>query len=347
MKKVLFVILALILVVGNVYGQWETLGPGVQPKVREAITELRDRISDEGVNYARTIEAGHRVVFVDVANSTGAEDGKTWETAYNTLTEGLNAARYDVGTTDLDDDKNQHAYVFIAPGQYEKTSYTSFSGFGLHIIGVARGNADYGVTINYAGTCTGAPSVMVCGGAEIELANLAICGDEAYPILYFTVADRVVIRNVHIKGDNANVTYGMQFDNAKHVEIYDCVIEGWETAGIYFNGGANQYFIFNNIHDNTILADASGTAGGAGILIDSDMTSYGSKIWRNVFDVSGQGSGAFGIDNNSSNTTLSCFIFDNLAVGDASFVGFTSTQRGMWNNAYSANGTMTLDVDDD
>jgi len=346
MKKYLLIMLVVLLITG-VAAQWSRLGSGVQPKVRDAITELRERADGEGVNYARTLENGKRVVYVDVANTGGAEDGKTWGTAYNTLTEGINAARYDLGTTDLDDDKNQHAYIYVAPGQYNKTSYTSFSGYGLHIIGVARGNGDYGVTINYANTCTGAPSVMVCGGAEIELANLTICGDEAYPLLYFTAADYVKIHNVHFKCDAANVTYGIQFDNAKHVEIYDCVFENWETAGIYFNGGADQYMIYCNIHHNVFKADAGGTAGGSGILIDSDVTSYATRIWANMFDVSGQGSGAFGVDNNASNTTHSCFIYDNLAVGDASFVGFTSTQRGMWNNAYSANGTMTLDVDDD
>ena len=328
-------------------GFWKPMGSGIRPKMRDVITQLRDISSVEAINYARTLHNGARVVFCDVANTSGAEDGKTWETAYNTLTEALNAARYDPGTTDLDDDKNQHAYIFIAPGQYNKTTYTSFSGYGLHVIGIARGNADYGVTINYAGTCAGAPSVMVCGGAEIELANMAICCSMAYPALYFTVADKCLINNVHIKGDYANCTYGMQFDNAKHVEIYDSIIEGWETAGIYFNGGADQYFIFNNIHDNLILADSGGTAGGVGILIDSDMTSYGSRIVENYIDVSGCGATAKGIDNNSSNTTKSCFIIRNFAVGDAGFVGMESTQRGMWDNAYSANGTMTLNVDDD
>ena len=347
MKKFFVIFLALLFVI-PVFGQWKYMNlSGVQPKVRESIEELRNISADEAVNYARTLENGKRVVYVDVANSSGGEDGKTWETAYNTLTEGINAARYDLGTTTLDDDKNQRAYVFIAPGRYEKTSYTSFSGYALSLIGVHRGNSDYGVTINADGTCTGAPSVMVCGGADIELANMTIYGDEAYPILYFTVADYVKIWNVHIKGDNANVTYGIQIDNAKHVEIYDCVIDGWETAGIYLNGGADQYFIFNNIHDNIILADAGGTAGGAGILIDSDMTSYGSRIHDNMFALDGQGSGAFAVDNNSTNTTHSCFIYNNMATGDASITAFTSTQRGMWNNAQSANGTMTLNVDDD
>ncbi len=286
------------------------------------------------------------VVYVDASN-TGSEDGTTWQTAYNTLTEGLNKARYDLGTTTIDDDKNQHAYIFIAPGQYNKTTYTSFSGYGLHIIGLARGNGDYGVTINYAGTCGGAPSVMVAGGAELELANITIYGDSTVPLLYFTVADFVKIHNVHFKGDYDEVPYCLQFDNAKHVEVWDCVFEGFETAGIYFNGGSDQYMIFCNIHDNIFLADPGGTAGGDGILIDSDVTSYGSVIRDNVFAMDGCGSGAHAVDNNSSNTTKSCFIIDNMATGDASSTLFTSTQRGMWNNAQSANGTMTLNVDDD
>lgn len=347
MKKLFISAFLLLMIVSIADAQWETLGRGVDKQIRNSITELRNVASDEALNYARFLHGTNlRVAYCDVAN-TGTENGKTWKTAYNTLTEAINAVRYDPGTTTLDDDKNQHAYVFIAPGQYNKTSFTSFSGYGLHLIGVSRGNGDYGVTINYAQTCTGAPSVMVCGGAEIELANMTICGDEAYPLLYFTAADYVKIHNVHLKGDNANVTYGIQFDNAKHVEIYDCIIDGWETAGIYFNGGADQYFIFCDIHDNKILADASGTAGGSGILIDSDMTSYGSVIRNNVFALDGQGSGAFAVDNNAAATTLSCFIIDNMATGDASFTAFSSTQRGMWNNAQSANGTMTLNVDDD
>jgi len=346
MKKLLTILLIFFLTSG-LFGQWTDLGGGVQPRVRTAIGELRERIGAEALNYARTLENGKRVVFVDSSNTSGAEDGKTWETAYNTLTEGINAARYDLGTTDLDDDKNQHAYVFIAPGHYQKISYTSFSGYGLHLIGVARGNSDYGVTINQNNKCIGAPSVMVAGGAELELANMTICCDYDVPALYFTQADYVKIHNVHIKGDQDSCTYGIQFDNAKHVEIYNCVIDGWETAGIYFNGGDNQYFIYCNIHDNVIVADPNGTAGGAGILIDADVTSYGSIIRDNVFALDGQGSGAFAVDNNSTNTTLSCFIIDNMATGDASFTAFSSTQRGMWNNAQSANGTMTLNIDDD
>jgi hypothetical protein len=333
-----------------VYGQgW--LGQRSALPQNRSLKLLYDKLeqnlpTEQALMYAYNLHNNLRVVYVDASNA-GTEDGKTWATAYNTLTEGINQARYDPSTTDLDDDKNQHAYVFVAPGQYNKTSYTSFSGYGLHIIGVARGNGDYGVTVNYNGSCVGAPSVMVCGGAEIELANMTIVCDYAAPALYFTVGDYVTLRNIHIKGDSDSCTYGIQFDNAKHVTIHDCIIEGWETAGIYFNGGADQYFIYNEIFNNVIKADPGGTAGGVGILIDSDMTSYGSVIRDNFIDISGQGSGAIGIDQNSTSTTHSCFIVNNLVVGDASIVGLESTQRGMWNNAESANGTMTLDVDDD
>lgn len=347
MRKVLFIVLLALFAFSTATAQWTTLGPGVQPRVRDAITELRDRVNEESVNYARSIENGNRVVYVDVANTSGAEDGKTWGTAWNTLTEGINAARYDYGTTDLDDDKNQHAYVFIAPGQYNKTSYTSVSGYGLHLIGVARGNGDYGVTINYDGLFTGLYAPLVGSVCEFELANMTICVDKALPAMHLMVADYVKIHNVYFKGDNNSCTVGLQIDNAKHVEIYDCIFAGWETAGIHITGGADQYFIFNNIHDNIFLADASGTAGGAGILIDNTSTSYGSVIRDNVFALDGQGSGAFAVDNNSTSTTHSCFIINNMATGDASFTAFTSTQRGMWNNAQSANGTMSLAVDDD
>ena len=328
-------------------GFWKELGPGVRPRVRDAITQLRNISQDEAVNYARTLENGKRVVYVDVANTSGAEDGKTWETAYNTLTEGINAARYDLGTSTLDDDKNQHAYIFIAPGHYEKTSYTSFSGYGLHIIGVSRGNGDYGVTINYTDTCTGAPSVLVSSGAELELANLVICGgsNSAYPLLYFTPnSDYVKIHNVHFKGDGATTTYGIQFDNPKHVEVSDCVFEGCLTAGIYVNGGSDQYFIYNNFHDNVFVGSNSGFKG---IVVDSDSTSYGSIIKENFFDISGAGTGAKAVDINSTSTTKSCFVVRNLAVCDSGATAFESTQKGMWDNAQSAAGTMTLNVDDD
>lgn len=345
-----FIVFALlVLSVAGAYtatSQWTELGTGVQPQVREAITELRNMSMDAAVNYAHSIESGKRVVFVDAANS-GAEDGKTWDTAYNTLTEGINAARYDLGTTTLDDDKNQIAYIFVAPGQYNKTSYTSFSGYGLHIIGCARGNGDYGVTINYNGSCVGAPSVMVAGGADLELANMTIICDYAAPALYFTAADYVTLRNLHIKGDADSMTYGIQFDNAKHVTIENCVITDFETAGIYFNGGTNQYMIYCRIENNIINADGAGTAGGDGILIDADVTAYGNVIKGNYFGLVGCGTGAHAVDNNSTNTTLPCFIIGNLGVVDSGTTAFTSTQKGMWNNAQSAAGTMTLNVDDD
>ena len=318
---------------------------GYSPQLRDTLSDISNLTMDQALAYASVLHKGYRVVYVDAANSGGGQDGKSWETAFDTLTEGINQARYDLGTTTIDDDKNQHAYIFVAPGQYNKTSYTSFSGYGLHIIGVARGNGDYGVVVNYALTCTGAPSVLVSSGAELELANMVICGDEAYPLLYFTPnADFVNIHNVHFKGDGTNVTYGIQFDNAKHVTVRDCVFEGCKTAGIYVNGGSDQYFIYNRIENNVIIGSSTGFKG---IVVDSDSTSYASVIYRNYFDISGAGTGAKAIDVNSTSTTKSCFISNNLAVCDSGATAFESTQKGMWNNAQSAAGTMTLNVDDD
>ena len=191
------------------------------------------------IDISPMVNGNSDVVFVDAVNGNDANDGRSWESAKQTIQAGVNLARYLPGTTTIDDTKDHHAYVFVAPGQYNEQ--VLFSGFNIHLIGMTGGNElsnkDYGVTINYDGAVA-ATCVLGFTGAGIEIANITIHCNQAIPAMYIpSPGDGCLIRNCYFTGNDAKTsTYAIQGDIKTSV-IRDCLIEGF-TTGIEIGGNA-------------------------------------------------------------------------------------------------------------
>jgi hypothetical protein len=194
--------------------------------------------------------------YVDGVNGNDNNDGLSWETAFRTITKGVNAARYLPGTTTIDSGKDQHKYVFIWPGQYNEQ--VLFSGYNIHVIGLTYkiGNVDYGVVINKDGAVTSTAVVGVTGSG-IELANLQIYNNSAIPTISMpTPGDGCWVHDCFISGDDSNATYGIQILDCRNSIIENNRIFGHVTAGISVGNGGATWFRNSQIIGNHIAGSA-------------------------------------------------------------------------------------------
>jgi len=279
--------------------------------------------------------------FVDSVNGLSTNDGLSWERSLNTLQAAINLARYLPGTTTIDDTKDHHTFVFVAPGHYNEGEIL-FSGYNIHIIGCGCPvpGKDYGVSINYDGAAD-ATAALAFSGSGIHLANLHVYCDFAAPAIYCAGGDNNFIENCVIECDGTNCTYGIQMDSLKGSWIKDCVIISPKTAGIYGAGGANHYTINGGIENCQIY---SAVAGCKGIFIQNTMTAYNFRIYQNFIDLEGAGATAKGIDNDATGNMI---IADNYVVIETGATAIESASHGSLNNHVSTNGTVTDPFDDD
>jgi len=243
------------------------------------------------------------VYFVDASRTNGAGvsesgDGSSWDQAFITIQEGVNAARYTKGTTTINSDKDRNKYVFVAPGQYNEQ--VLFSGYNIHVIGtqpINCNNGDYGVVINYDGAIA---STCVVGftGAGIELANLFINNAEAIPSLYVpSPGDGCWVHDCFINGDETNATYGIQWTDCRNSVIENNKIMGHVTAEIYV-GGSGAWFRNSSINNNHISSGAT-----KGIHIDGS-TICGAGDSSMIKDNVVIGNGTTGIHQDSASASI-------------------------------------------
>ena len=238
-----------------------------QPRIEAAFDELRTLVNP----YAD-------IIYVDGSVSSSG-DGSTWAKAYETIQEGVNAARYTAGTTTINTDKDRMKIVYVAPGQYNEQ--VLFSAYNVHLIGVQPfGNIDYGVVVNYDGS-SGAPAAMAFSGAGCSIQNIQINMTEAYPALYMSVMDGCLLRNITCKGDGTNATIGIWVPNMKESVIDNCHIHDFQTAGIHVGqgDGGDTYFCTSEIKNCKISGDT-----GTGILVHANAVAsaaLGSFIHQN------------------------------------------------------------------
>ena len=281
------------------------------------------------------------VYFVNGAHGHDGNNGLSWERPFATIQAALNVARYLPGTATIDDTKDHHSFVFVAPGHYNEQIL--FSGYNIHLIGCGCWpGKDYGVSINYDGA-VGAPCALGFSGSGLEMANLHIHIATAFPGILVTGGDNNWIHDCTVECDGTNATYGMHLQSMKGSIVEDCIIERPTLAGIRVDdeGDDDCYFIDGAIRRNMIHAD---TAGVIGINVDVNNVCYNAVITENHIDVAGGGAGSLAIRNQAAANVM---ITKNMLVVGAGATPATSAGIGMLHNCASINGVVTVEFDDD
>lgn len=304
----------------------------------------RPYIMRKGVSRINDLAGGamhyreDQVFYVDSVNGSDGNDGFTPDTAFATMDKGIDQARYKPGTTTIDDTKSHNTLVLVAPGHYNESLL--FSGYNITVEGMIAGRPgkDYGVSVNYDGA-TSATAALAFSGSGICVRNLHIYCDAAIPALYIAGGDNNLVENVVIEGDGSSCTYGIHCASLKGSVIKDCVIQGFVTAGIWMEGGADRYAIHGGIENCQLHSDASGADG---ILFDSNIVAYNFRIHQNFIDVQGGGAGAIGIDINDTGNT---FVTDNYIACHTSPI--TCAGNGSLHNHVTIQGDADDVYDDD
>lgn len=283
----------------------------------------------------------NRVLCVDSVNGDDSFNGFSWAKPTATIMAAVNKARYLLGTTTIDDTKDHHAVVLVAPGHYNEQ--VLFSGYNIHVVGcgpVVPGK-DYGVSINYDGAIA-ATAVVGFTGSGNSLHNLHIYCEEAIPALLMAFpGDNNMLENIVIEGDGTNCTYAIQAQTMKGSWIHDCVLSGFVTSGIFLNGGANRYAIHGGIERCQMIGIPAGIKG---IHAENTMTMYNFRIYQNFIDVEQGGATAVGIH---VEATGNVFVTDNYVVAETAATPISVAGHGSLNNHVSINGTVTDPYDDD
>ena len=193
------------------------------------------------------VTAKNKIIFVDSA-ATGDGTGRDWANAKTTIQTGVNAARYDYGTTDINYDDDRQCFVLVAPGNYAER--VAFSAKNVHVIGLGVPGTDNGVTLNPS-----APSTFsfAFSGNGCEFANFCVVTATAVFGMYLPPAESCRFHDLYLQGNGAG-TYGMYIDETglKGTSIYDCVIDSYITCGIYAATHADAYAIQGSIQRNII-----------------------------------------------------------------------------------------------
>ena len=212
-----------------------------------------------------------KVIFVDSAVAAGGKaDGSTWSDAYDTIQEGVNAARYSSGTT-IDYNDTRQCFVIVAPGNYAEQ--VAFSAKNVHLIGLGIPGTDNGVAIEPASPST---YWFAFSGNGCEIANFAMNLDTAVYGMYLPPAESCWIHDNVLHG-NGTGTYGMYFGGTglKGTRVYNNIIDSFVTCGIYAATDATAYAIQGGIFRNIV--------GGTSVKgIDIDITTcYAFMVWQN------------------------------------------------------------------
>lgn len=242
-----------------------------------------------------------RVIYVDSAVDTSHKDyrngeGDSWRNAYDTIQEGVNAARYDHGTTTINYDDDRHKFVLVAPGNYAER--VAFTGKNIHLIGLGLPGGDSGVTLDPSSPSTFA---FAASGTGLHLCNFHITENSAVYGMYLPPAEASLIEKINIQdgGGTPAMTYGIYGGSTglKGTSILNCVMAGMVTAGIYYPTASGAYAIMGMIAHNII--------GGSVVKgIDIDITTcYSYAVWQNFINgtssasIEGASSGLLVCDN--------------------------------------------------
>lgn len=245
--------------------------------------KLGDKVFYASSGYM--VKPGDNQYFVDASVQVSG-DGLSWETAYKTIDEAIDKARYKNGTTTIEGDdgnnKDRRKFVWIWPGQYNEQLL--FSGYNISVCGVMpinQCNGDWGgVVINYDAAVT-TTCVMGFTGAGIELSNLWIHNAAAIPTLYVpSPGDGCWVHDCFFDGDGTLATYGIQWLDCRNSTISNNKIMGHVTAEIAVGNGGATWF-----RNSAIVGNHISTAATSGIIVVAATicgASDGSIIHQNT-----------------------------------------------------------------
>lgn len=243
-----------------------------------AADTLNAALARGSVGSGADLDDRTRVIYVD-HNAEGAADGSSWFDAYTTIQAGINAARYNYGTTTISYDDDYESYVFIAPGDYSSEGRIAFSAKNMHIIGLGQPGTDTGVTIRPS-----SPSTFAFGGSGtgVEVANIGIFVDSAVYGFYWEQMDGASwFHDLYIYGDSSTATTGIYTGGMKgRSRITDNVISGFVTSCVTVAGGADMYFTDAAIDYNQFGATVTCTDG---VKVGVNVVPANSSVSHNKF----------------------------------------------------------------
>jgi len=235
----------------------------------------------------RTLERRCRIAYVDSQVDTSHPEydggsGKSWRCAKTTIQAGINAVRYQYGsTTSLDLDDDHQSFVLVAPGNYAER--VAFTAKNLHVIGLGHPGGDTGVTLQPSSPTT---ACFIATGTGNEIANMYIAqgSDDVPAMLLQAEASHVWGMKAMANSSGGGVTnnFMTMYDTGlKGARIHDCFAVGYKDYGIYQSGG---YAIEGFIERMNLDCYSTG-AGTMGIYMAA-VTGYGFRVFQNFI---GQG----------------------------------------------------------
>ena len=226
--------------------------------------------------------------------------GKSWKTAFTTLTAAITAQRA-MRADKPSAEQSVDTYIIMAPGLYEENIITF--PFSTTIIGLGVLGTDKSTEIHpEVGSCMAG---IVSG---LRLYNISFQGGTG-------TADTIdfnICNNVHIVG--CEFYPGATNSNAA-ISTQNCGMSVFKgnriltqsafkyTYGIYFGGGADKYCIANDI-DGNIITGLAPT--GTGIHVASNCTSTANGSPQTIFrkNIIAMGGAGIGIDDDSDQIML-------------------------------------------
>lgn len=235
--------------------EYTRLGPGIRPKMRDAMTEVR--------NYLFPPQG--EVYYVSKRGASG--DGKSWTDSFLTITEGV-AALSDNDT------------LFIGPGNYDEALEITLSGKdNIRIFGTGTGfQWGEGATC-WRDVVSGADLFTIADSCKsVEIAGIGFVSSQAFNSINLTGVYGCHIHDCSFVGDSGGGAVGLKGiaisgGGGPDTYIHDCRFFHYIEHAIRVT--SNQRFV---MHDCLIIVPDTGV----GVYISAAATTYGA-IWKCYF----------------------------------------------------------------
>jgi len=188
---------------------------------------LKAGITSDGVNVdiggnlsARNmVDPPGNVYYVDDSVSASG-DGTSWDEAYKTISEAVDAA-------------SAFSDIYIAPGDYDESGVLDITTEGLRLIG--SGDMHRNVSMLYR--TSGSYDLMTINAHHCEIIGLALSAapDTKSGIVISGASASYKTRIANCRLDGWSGEYGIYLNESPDTIIENCVIRSWNTAGIYVN----------------------------------------------------------------------------------------------------------------
>lgn len=220
--------------------------------------------------YPVAVDEDH-IWYVDSNTSASAQDGKSWDTAYDTIQEAITANN---ATIDWTATPMRYGAIYVAPGVYAENLTPCYY---CYIIGGGVRGTDTSAEIHpTSGSClTGTLLGTV-------LYNLRFETDEATDCLNIGICNNSEIAGCVFTNGAAVAATALSTDNCTHLHFHHNWVESGQTTGmkhgLYFQGGANKYAHNIHVHDNSIITTDTGVYIAAGCTASEARIGDGNMI---------------------------------------------------------------------